>query len=56
MNRTSKLAPRRGFMNHRAPPPKFSAWFHVSGRITPGKVAVASALAPILVVPTPALR
>src|SRR5688500_2083128 len=55
-NRTSKPAPRRGFMNHRAPPPKLSAWFQLSGKPTSGMVLVASALALILVVPTPALR
>ena len=54
--RTSKLAPRRGFMNHLAPPPKLIAWFHASGMVTPGVVSTVSDRLVTFVGPSPALR
>lgn len=55
-NRTSNPAPRRGFMNQRAPPPKFNAEFHESGTVIPGVLPAASALLVTFDLPSPALR
>jgi hypothetical protein len=56
VNRTSKPAPRRGFMNHLAPPPKLRAAFQVSGTRWASAVPNASELLATMLRPSPALK
>ena len=54
--RTSKPAPKCGFMNHLAPPPKLIASFQASGIATAGVVPIASDRLVTFERPSPALR